>query len=193
MIQADPTIGLIYTGKTNLSLDGTTRDVLARPPQWVTNILPVQNYIFPTTVLTRRSHLLEHPFDESLKSSEEWWLFYSLSRITKFAAIAEPTAVYRVYPESLSNRNWKAVFDYANIVARRIQNDFTGYHQILLHSKTNARLFASASLSQREQGSPEYLRYIIKSLISWPFPDFWPARYKTFVKMIIQKLQGWRV
>lgn len=192
MIQADPTIGLIYTGKTDLSLDGTTRDVAARPPQWVTNILPVQNYIFPTTVLAKRSLLLEHPFDASLKSSEEWWLFYSLSRITKFAAIAEPTAVYRVYPESLSNRNWKAVLDYANIVAGRIQNDFTGFRKFLLHRKTDSRLFASASLSQREQGSPEFLHYIVKSLISWPFPDFWPARYKIFLKMLLQKMKAWR-
>ncbi|MGA3079772.1 MAG: glycosyltransferase family A protein [Terracidiphilus sp.] len=192
MIQADPSIGLIYTGKTDLSLDGTTRDVQARPPQWVTNMLPVQNYIFPTTVLTRRSLLLEHAFDESLESSEEWWLFYSLSRITKFAAIAEPTAVYRVYPESLSNRNWKAVFDYASIVAGRIQNDFTGFDKILLRCKTNSRIFANASLSQREQGSPEFLRYIVKSLILWPFPNFWPARYKILLKMLIQKSRGWR-
>jgi glycosyltransferase involved in cell wall biosynthesis len=190
LVQADPDIGLIYTGKTDLALDGTTHDVPAMPPQWVKVRLPVQNYIFPTTVLVRRSLLLEHPFDESLASSEDWWLFYSLSRVAKFAAIAESTAVYRVYPQSLNNRNWQEVLHHAQIVAQRIQNDYTGIHKISLRHKTNSRLLASASLSQREQGSPEYLRYIIQSILSWPFPNFWPARYKIFLKMLTQKLKS---
>lgn len=190
VIQADPTVGLIYTGRTNLSIDGTARDIPAREPRWVTGKLPVKNFISPTTVMVKRSLMVQHPFDDSLKSSEEWWLFYSLSRIAKFAAVAEPLAIYRVYPESLSNRNWKAVYDFAHIVAKRIQNDFTGFHKALVRLKTSSRLFASASISQRQQGSPEFVRYMFKSLISWPLPDFWPARYKILLKMLIQKMTG---
>ena len=191
-IQADPTIGLVYTGITQLSPDGTSHNLQAKSPLWVKNRFAFEDPIFPLTVMARRSLLIEHPWPDSFKSSEDWWLFYRLSRITDFAAIPEPTAVYRLHSESLTSKDWKSVLHYAEMVSRDIQNDFTGFHKILLRRKTNSRLFASASLSQREQGSPEFLRYIVKSLISWPFPDFWPARYKIFLKMLVQKMQGWR-
>jgi glycosyltransferase involved in cell wall biosynthesis len=190
LIQADPTVELIYTGFTQLFFDGTTEDAQAPPPQWVKKMFPYKACIFSGTALVKRSLLLEHPFDETLKNSEDWWLLYVLSRHAKLAAIAGPTAIYRISPESLSNRNWKALLQNAEIVAQRIQNDFTGLQKILLRHKVNARLFANAALSMREQGSPEFLRYIIKSLISWPFPDLWPARYKIFLRMLMQKIQG---
>ena len=190
LIQADPTIELIYTGFTRLFFDGTTQDVLAPPPQWVKKMFPFKVCINTVTAMAKRSLLLENPYDETLQTSEDWWLLYVLSRKAKFAAIPGPTAVYRIYPESLSNRNWKSLLHYAEIVAERIQNDFTGIQKILLRHKVNARLFANAALSIREQGSPGFLHYIIKSLISWPFPNLWPARYKIFLKMLIQNIQG---
>lgn len=193
VIQADPSIGLIYTGKTNLFPDGTTNDEPVRQPSWIKKMLPVQNFIFPTTVMVKRSLVLEHAFDETLKSSEEWWFFYSLSRITDFGVIADPTAVYRLSQESLSNRDWKSVLHYADIVSQRILHDFTGFHKMLLRRKVNSRLFASAALSARVHGSPEFLSYIVKSLVSWPIPDFWSARYKIFLKMLFQKINTMRV
>lgn len=192
MIQADPTIGLVYTGITKLSSDGSSQDVRAQEPSCVKDRFAFEDPIFTITVMARRSLLIEHPWSDSFKSSEDWWLFYCLSRITKFAAIVEPTAVYRLHAESLTSRDWKSVLHYAEMVSRNIQNDFTGLHKMLLRSKVNSRLFASAGIAAREQGSPEFLRYIIKSLISWPFPNFWPARYKIFLKMLMQKMKGQR-
>jgi glycosyltransferase involved in cell wall biosynthesis len=192
MIQADPTIGLVYTGRTELSPDGSFNEVRAQQPSWVKERLQFENPIFPTTVMARREFLIEYPWHESFKSSEDWWLFYRLSRVTNLAAVAEPTAVYRLHAESLTSRDWKSVLHYAEMVSRSIQNDFTGSHKMLLRRKVNSRLFASAGIAAREQGSPEFLRYIVKSLISWPLPNFWPARYKIFMKMIVQKIEGQR-
>jgi hypothetical protein len=140
--------------------------------------------------MARRSLLIEHPWPDSFKSSEDWWLFYRLSRVTNFAAIEEPTAVYRQHSQSLTSVDWKSVLHYAEMVSRDIQNDFTGLKKTVLRRKVNARLFASASIAAREQGSPEFLPYIIRSLISWPFTDIWPTRYKIFLKMLTQKIQG---
>jgi len=186
-IQDDPTIGLVFTGRIELLPDGTTHEVPAREARWVRNMLPFQNHIFPSTVMVKRSLALQHPFDESLVSSEEWWFFYSLLRVTGFAAITEPKVIYRVSPNSLSNRDWKGVLYHAELVSRRILSDFTGPHKLLLGLRVNAKLLANASLSQREQGAPEYLSYMIKSLIYWPFPDFRLKRYKILLKMLLQK------
>jgi glycosyltransferase involved in cell wall biosynthesis len=191
LVEADPAIEVVYTGITKVWSNGKSCDVMARQPQWVKHRLAFENPIFPSTVMARRSLLIENPWPESLRSSEDWWLFYRLSHIAGFAAIAEPTVAYRIHPESLTSRNWKDVLHYAELVAQEIQNDFTGVHKFVLHRKVNSRLFANASLSQRDQGSPEYLRYIVKSLIAWPFCDYGPGRYKLFMKMIIQKINSW--
>jgi glycosyltransferase involved in cell wall biosynthesis len=188
-IQASPDAGLVYTGRTELYPDGTFHEVQARNPRWVKKMLPSGNVLFPTTALVKKSLALENGFDTSLESSVDWWFFYRLSRIAAFEAIPESTAVYRSSPESLCNRNWKAVLHNAETVSRRIQNDFTGLHRTLLRRKANSKLFANAAISARAQGSPEFLLYIVKSLISWPFPDFWPARYRVFLMMIFQKLK----
>jgi glycosyltransferase involved in cell wall biosynthesis len=189
-IQADPSVGLVYTGRTELSPDGTSRDFQAPRPQRVKKMLPAGNVLFPTTALVRRSLLPEQAFDTSLESSVDWWFFYCLSRIARFAAVPEPTAVYRASPLSLCNRNWKSVLRNAEIVSRRIQSDFTGLDKLLLRRKSNAKLLANAALSAREQGSPECLHLIVKSLISWPLPRFGPARYRIFLKMLAQRMKG---
>jgi glycosyltransferase involved in cell wall biosynthesis len=192
VIQADPSVGLVYTGRTEVYPDGTSEEVRAQQPAWVRDRLAFENPVFPTTVMARRSLLIEHSWSDLFKSSEDWWLFYCLSRITKFATIVEPTAVYRRHPESLTSKDWMAVLHYAEMVAQDIQSDFTGYHKLLLRRRVNSRLFASAALAARTQGSPEFLRYIVRSLVSWPFPDLRPARYKIFLKMLFQKISGWR-
>jgi len=189
VIQANPSVGLVYTGRTEMSPEGVAHDFLARRPEWVKKMLPTGNVLFPTTALVRRPLALECGFDLSLQSSVDWWFFYRLSRIAKFAAIPEPTAVYRSSPESLCNRNWKAVLHNAEIVSRRIQDDYTGVYKTVLRRKADAKLFANAAISARAQQAPEFLHYILKSLISWPLPNFWPARYKVFLVMMIQKLK----
>jgi glycosyltransferase involved in cell wall biosynthesis len=189
-IQAGSDVGLVYTGRTELYPDGTFHEFRARDPRWVKKMLPSGNVLFPTTALVKRSLALENGWDVSLESSVDWWFFYRLSRIVPFGAVAESTAVYRSSPESLCNRNWKAVLHNAETVSRRVQNDFTGLHRILLRRKANSKLFANAAISARAQGSPEFLLYIVKSLISWPLPNFLPTRYKVFLKMLIQKMIG---
>lgn len=190
VVQADPTIGLVYTGRTEISPDGTSRDVLARQPSWVKKRLAYANPMFPTTVIAKRTLLIENPWPESFQSSVDWWLFYRLSRVTNFAAIAEPTAVYRIHPKSLTSRDWESVLRNGEMVSQEIQKDFALPRKMLLGSRVKSRLLAHAAISAREQGSPEFLKYIVKSLISWPFPDIWPARYKIFLKMLTQKIQG---
>jgi glycosyltransferase involved in cell wall biosynthesis len=189
VIETDSNIRMVYTGIIKIYPDGSSHEELAREPLWVKERLAFEDPLIPSTVMASRPLLIDHPWPESFKSSEDWLLFYRLSRKIRFAAITEPTAVYRQHSESLTSvKNWKAVLHYAQMVSREIQNDFTGVRRMQLHRKLESRLFASAGRAAREQGSPEYLRYIVKSLISWPFPNFWPARYKIFLKMLIQKM-----
>jgi glycosyltransferase involved in cell wall biosynthesis len=188
-LEAHPEAGLVYTGRTELKPDGTMADVRAGTPEWVRNRLLYENPLFPSTVLARRSLLLAHPWDTALKSSEDWLLFYQLSRQTTFLAIEDPTAVYRLHPDSLTHRDYGAVLHFAQIVSRTIQTDLSGSEREVLRRKVDSRLLASAAIAAREQGSGAFLRLITKSLLTWPLPSVWPARYKLFLKMLTQSLQ----
>ncbi len=189
-LEAHPDAGLLYTGRVELHPDGRTTEVRAQPPAWVYRRLAFENPIFPSTVLARRSLMLEHPWPTDFKSSEDWASFYRLSRAATFVALEAPTITYRLHPDSLTHRNWQDVLHYAQAVAAEIQGDLTGLNRMILRRKVNSRLFASAAIAARQHRSPEYLGYITRSLLSWPFPDVWPARYKLWLKMLQQRLQG---
>jgi len=190
VIRRQPSVDLIYTGRTESGADGRTAEIRARTPQWTKKRLRFENPLFPTTIIARRSLLLRHPWTTSFRSSEDWWYFYRLSKEVEFAAIEEPTVVYRLHSESLTHRDWRSVLGYAQQVSEKIQEDFQGLERINLKRKVDRRLFANAAIAAREQGSSGYLGLIIRSLVSWPFPDIWPARYKLFAKMLIQSLQA---
>ncbi len=140
--------------------------------------------------MARRSLLLQHPWTISFRSSEDWWFFYRLSTETAFVAIEEPTAVYRLHPESLTHRDWRAVLTFAQQISHNIQEDFRGIERIKLKRRVASRLLANAAIAAREQESSGYLPLIIRSLVSWPFTDVWPARYKLFAKMLLQTLRS---
>ena len=89
--QRDPSVGLIYTGRTQVYEDGRSVVIPARHPRWNKRRLRFRNPMFPTTVLVRRSLALQHPWDVSLRSSVDWWFFYQLSKVTEFAVIPGST------------------------------------------------------------------------------------------------------
>lgn len=187
VIRNDPGVDLVYTGWSLIGADGV-RSIKARPPDWVKRRLPYQCPLIPSTVLVRRSLLQSYPWSTDFRSSEDWWLFYRLSRHARFSAIEASTSFYRQHDESLTQRDWRPVLKYASLVAARIQQDFTGIGRLRLKRMVDGRLLASAAVAAREQGSRESLRLVIRSLIAWPFPNIRPPRYKALPRMLVQCL-----
>lgn len=187
--QRNPSVGLIYTGRTQVYEDGRSVVIPARDPGWNKRRLRFRNPMFPTTVLVRRSLALQHPWDVSLRSSVDWWFFYQLSKVTEFAVIPGSTAIYRVHSESLTHRDWRSVLHYAQTVAIRIQEDLRGFARWKLKRRVDCRLLGSAAISARTKDSRESLPLITRSIVSWPFPDVWPSRYKLFLHMLYRSLQ----
>jgi len=189
VVQRDPSVGFIYTGRTQVYEDGRSVIIPAKDPRWTKRRLRFRNPMFPTTVLMRRSLALQHPWDVSLRSSVDWWFFYQLSKVTEFAVIPGTTAIYRVHAESLTHKDWRSVLHYAQTVAARIQADLSGFARWKLKRRVDCRLYGSAAISARTKDSQESLPLLTRSLISWPFPDVWPARYKLFLYTLYQRLR----
>ena len=77
---------------------------------------------------------------------------------------------------------------YAQRVAARIQEDFSGFERIRLKRKVDARLLASAALAARSESPRTSLGYITGSLLAWPFPGLISSRYKLFLLMLAKSL-----
>lgn len=184
----NPDVGLVYSGWTTLSDNGMSENISAKPPEWVKKRLITQCPIVPSTVLVRRSLMLQNSWSTKLGSSEDWWLFYRISRNTKFASVEKPTTVYRIHNKSLTHRDWRSVLKYAQMVSAWIQNDFTGIERISLKRVVDGRLLMNAAIAAREQGSHESFRLISRSLLAWPFPIGRSSRYKIFLKLLMQWL-----
>lgn len=188
VVRDNPHVDLVYSGWTTLSDSGMTENIDAKPAAWVKKRLVTQCPIIPSTVLIRRSLMLQNTWSTKLRSSEDWWLFYGFSRTAEFASVENPTTIYRVHNESLTHRDWQSVLQYAQMVSARIQNDFTGIERISLKRMIDGRLLMNAAIAAREQGSHESFRLISKSLLAWPFPIGCSSRYKMFLKMLMQWL-----
>ena len=189
-IRANPNVDFVYSGWTSLDDDGVSESFRAESPEWVKKRLAFECPLIPSTVLARRSLLLRHPWSTMFRSSEDWWLFYRLSRDLVFAAVETPTTFYRLHDESLTQRDWRSVLMHAQLVAAEIQQDFAGFERFRLKRMVDSRLLASAALAARRQQSPESLRFITRSLLAWPFPNVRPTRYQVFLKMLVQRLSS---
>ena len=190
VIQREPSAGLIYTGRTQVSEDGRSVVIPANEPRWNKRRLRFRNPMFPTTVLVRRSLAQQHPWDVSLRSSVDWWFFYELSKVAGFAVVPDSTAVFRIHAESLTHRDWRSVLHYAQTVAARIQEDLSGFERWKLKRRVDCGLFGSAAIAARKKDPRESLPLITRSIVSWPFPDVWPSRYKLFLNMLYRSLRG---
>jgi hypothetical protein len=140
--------------------------------------------------------VLAHPWPVHLKSSEDWLFFYELLKVAKFAAVTEPTAIYRLHQDSLTHRNWRELMQTAQVVADAIAKDFAGLERFKLQGRVSARILASAAIAARNEGTTEHLGLIARSIAAWPFPSpdegrKTSQRYKLAAKMFQQSASRW--
>ena len=104
----DPEVGLVYTDKRKVN----GRDVVQASDQlvytfhrgWVLDQLIENNFVVSTSVLGRRSKLLEAGlFDESLRVAEDYDPWLRMARICKFDFVDEVLVDYRVGNPSIGS------------------------------------------------------------------------------------------
>jgi len=181
---------LVCTGWVELHSDGTTEDIPMGDVAWIKQRLLYAVPMFPSTVMMRRSIMIEEPWNTAQRSSEDWQMFYRLSRRVEFARVEACLTVYRVIAGSVSNSDWRNALKYAKTVAKEIQNDVGGMRGWLLRRRIDGRLYANAALGVRDAGEKGSLGWMTRSLWTWPFPDVMPKRYKIFVAMAVGSLRG---
>jgi glycosyltransferase involved in cell wall biosynthesis len=189
----NPGAVLIYSS-FRTSLNGVEAPVRLAPPS---QLWPLMRYrcVFPVhaTLLRRDAFEAVGGFNPALRVVEDWDLWLRIIErysLKSFAAVPEELAVYRVTPGSLSSSAMRMHKGRASLVESRCLQGLSGFARHLWRRKIRAFQNYDVSLALREEGSPLYLRYVVKSIAAWPFPGgITPMRrYKVAAVMAKQRL-----
>jgi len=138
----DPMVGVAYSLTMTIDDAGRPTGEMSGhgPSGHVLAELFIRNFVpFGTTIVRRRVIETCGMFDESLAMGIDWDLWLRVARSWKFAQIAAPLYLYRVWPGQMS-KNWKGRYEHSF----RIMRKFIAAHPDALPRKVVRRAYADS-------------------------------------------------
>jgi glycosyltransferase involved in cell wall biosynthesis len=187
---------LIYTGIREIAIDGSEREHEAISPM---ELWPRLRYLSAieggasTAAVRRDAFDAVGGFDDHLRVCDDWNLWLKLAlrySVKSFASVPVSLAVYRRVAGSLSSNAMR----YFNARSYMIDNlclaGTAGLSRLLWRRKLTAFQYYTTSIALREEDSSLDLRFILRSLVLWPFPSFTMSlkRYRILTVMVRQHL-----
>jgi len=188
---------LIYARVREIAIDGTEADSrLVWPDEmwpmlrWVCGIDGVSTVLF-----RREAYDSVGGFDVSLKVCEDWdlWLRLALRYSVKsFVFMPVTVAVYRRVAGSMSSDAMRYFKARCYMLESKCLVGTAGLSRLLWRQQIAAFNCQTTAIGLREEGSPLDLRFILKSIVLWPFPSRAVSmrRYKIAALMMKQHLFG---
>jgi glycosyltransferase involved in cell wall biosynthesis len=178
-IQSDTV--LVYTGIRIFDDKGVRSEQLAVDVSIAKKMMRYRNLIAPSTVLAKREMLmLDGGFREDLRACEDWEMWVRLLRLGQFEAVIEPLTDYYVYPSSLSASPERMLLALDQMIDTTLLADLRGFGRWAWRRRIRAAQLCSAGLIARDNGLQHELRYMLRSLCTWPSPFWQPRRYAMF-------------
>ncbi len=191
---------LLYSSALTFQ-DGRYRTAPFTPPG---QLWPALRYCSPfevASVMVRRDAFdAVEGFNPSTRYIEDWELWLKLAErfgVSAFEGIAEPLAVYRRTPDSISTNVVPALEAAQLLLDREVLRGMHGLRRHVLRRRILAFRLFDAAILLREQNNPEYFHFMWKALTNWPLPGsaFPMRRYKVFASMLAKRLRsligGW--
>jgi glycosyltransferase involved in cell wall biosynthesis len=199
VIEATPSLVVVYSAFTYLYGDGTTSVAPVFPAQ---NLWPALRYrtpILPSTSIVRRSALEEiEAFKGWTNTGEDWQLWFCLVRRygkDAFRDVPESLTFYRSWENSASKNFKRFARGTLDLVDNLLVEDLTGWRKSLWKHRIEARIYFHTSLGFREIKDERYWEYALESFFKWPFwgPTMPPQRYRVFAHMLYTRLRNFRL
>jgi glycosyltransferase involved in cell wall biosynthesis len=193
-----PDAVIVYTGMFLKPLDGPAVENKFWPPSEVAWRLRYSCIILPSTVLLRRDAFdAVGGFDPAYPIAQDWDLWLKVAErfsTSAFAAVPTPLIMYNRVEGSLSSKIVPLIKETRSIVENRSLYHTSGISRFLLRRRILAFNDYDHSLRLRGEGSREFLRMMLTSLVLWPFPNkMLPlTRYKVALVMLLQNFGLWR-
>lgn len=197
-VEENPNASLVYSGHRVIHSDGSDGDDMFVPPGELHSELRYRCPFHIGSVILRRDALdAVGGFDPDLRRGEDWDLWLRIAdrfSLSVFTAVPEPLVAYLERPGSLS-WNTIAMYDARTAIgASRGLYRTSGIARFLLRRRIHAFINYDAAVALRQHGSQEFPKFILRSLVLWPFPNkMMPfKRYKTVLVMCLQSCGVWR-
>ena len=199
VIEANPSLLVVYSAFTYLYEDGTTSVSPVFPAR---NLWPALRYrtpILPSTSIVRRSALEEiEAFNGWTNTGEDWQLWFCLVRRygkNAFREVQESLTFYRCWENNATKNFKRFARGTLELVDNLLVEDLTGWRKSLWKRKKEARIYFHTSLGFREIKDDRYWEYALESFFKWPFwgPSMPPQRYRVFAHMLYTRLRNFRM
>ncbi len=191
VLEEHPTADFIYTACYYFFEDQTRKLVPAPPAARIKQELMNWIPFAVSSVVIRRSKVLEvGGFDPEMRLSEEWDMWLRLIKAgAEFAAVNEPLAYYRSNPVSITRQAIRHL-EYERIVVKKhIACDASPVGRLWKRTRLISRLEGEAAIVLRETGSGEHFKYMLRSLLRFPFPlALQDKRYKVALHMLLTNI-----
>lgn len=174
-----------YTG---LQVVDEEKDLLADlPPVDPANLREVLRWcnpgIPPSSVLLRRSALqkLKHGFDERLRGSEDWNLWFRLVKQGPFSVFPEPLTNYLSSASGLSGNADHMFDDFMKMLEDTLLAGLKGLPRVAWRRRIISYQAFKACLTARAVGDKISERfYMMRSIAAWPSPFWASERFRCF-------------
>lgn len=174
-----------YTG---LRVVDEEKNLLADlPPAASTNLQEVLRWcnpgIPPSSVLLRRSALqkLKHGFDERLRGSEDWNLWFRLVKHGSFCVCPEPLTDYLSSAGGLSGNADHMFDDFMKMLDDTLLAGLNGLPRMVWRRRIISYQAFKACLTARAAGDKiSEKSYMMRSITAWPSPFWASERFRYF-------------
>jgi glycosyltransferase involved in cell wall biosynthesis len=179
LIESNPDAVLIYSDQWECESAGKMLYIEAVPPQQLWPQLRTRNGLSSSVAIVRRDALTSiGGYDEGLRACEDWDFYVRLHAKGPFAYIAEPLAVYRLSPGTMSTNADRMLQNFEAILESTLLKGLQGWSRILWRRRARSRQLLSAGLIARKAGQRDQERaHLWRSVLQWPSPFWEPRRY----------------
>jgi glycosyltransferase involved in cell wall biosynthesis len=172
---------LVYTGIRIFDDNGVRAEAPAVDAASAKKMLRYSNPIIPSTTLVKREAILQlGGFRDGISGCEDWEMWFRLRQLGQFKAIHGPLTDYYVHPKSLSSNPGRMLQALDGFIDTTLLADLRGLDRWAWRRRIRAVQLCSAGLIARENGLKDEVRYMFRSLSTWPSPFWQPRRFAVF-------------
>jgi glycosyltransferase involved in cell wall biosynthesis len=196
LIDATPSLVLVYSAFTFLYSDGSTEEAAVFPANKLWPALRYRSPILPSTSMIRRSALLEIGGFNTLPT-EDWDLWFRLIRrysAKAFQEIPESLLLYRQWENNLSKRHMYMARGGMQMLDTLLLEGLSGFRKSIWKRRIEAKIYYKVAVVMRELKDDRYWSFAIASFLSWPLCGrIVPFhRYLVIANMLYRRLKGFR-
>jgi glycosyltransferase involved in cell wall biosynthesis len=157
-------------------------ELIERRLRWTNGDMP------PSCVMIRRQALERvGGFNERQVGSEDWCLWFQLRGIGRFCVCHEPLTDYRASAGGLSGNATHMFNDFMKMLDDVLLRDLSGLRRVVWRRRiVSFQAFRAAMTARGSGNAAEEMRFMKKSLATWPSPFWAPERFKAFPVMLLR-------